>query len=437
MATSLGQLLDTLTVTTYSTGDGPTARADAATALGHLGRALHRLAIDGVSDNPEDGHEQQLTALATACTELAARAPVTEARLGQLAAVTADLLGTQRTQFTIAGRWAAAVEITDAVTPLSEVVGRGLPAGGAGGWLANVQHSAVLVEQAAARHPPTRGGGALLDHPVPTGATTRAFEPAVAVPEAIAQLVQATDRPTEPPSIAEVLAFTVAAQTLSAAAARLNPAQAGRPTAGASASAGIDAAGAWQAVRAALRPFGDGSRRMHAQAPATVQAAGRLHTALSRDTPDPAAWSAALRAAVAAAVQHLPTLAIQLDRTVQTWGRTGGLLAYAVDLPAREDRVIQHLRGHRPGGLVRADALDLRPVATAVRNAGLLSTAVAARAVDPSARPAPDFPRRAWAAHRDLLDQPNADVALRRATQQVQAHLGAQPSRPVGPRRTR
>jgi hypothetical protein len=435
MATSLGQLLDTLADTARTTGDSPTARADAATAIGHLGRALHRLALDGVSDTPEDGRERQLTALATAGTELAARAPITDARLSQLAAAAADLAGTQRELFTVAGRWAAAVEITDVLAPLTEVVGRGLPAGGAGGWLKNVQHSAVLIEHAAARHPPSRAGAALLDHPVPTGLTSHVFEPAVVIPEAVAQLVQVAGRPAESPSIAEVLAFTVAAQTLSAAAGRLNPGQPREPPG--AASAGTDAADGWQAVRVALRPFGDGSRRMHAHAPATVQAAGRLHTVLSRDTPDPAAWSPPLRAAVAAAAQHLPALAAQLDRTVASWGRTGALLAYAADLPPREDRVTQHLRGHRPGGLVRADALDLRPVATAVRAAGLLSTAVAARAVDPRRPPAVAFPRRAWAAHRDLLDQPDTSAALRRATQQAQANLAAAPSRPTGLRRSR
>ena len=49
MATSLGQLLDALVDSARAVDDGPAARADAATALGHVGRAMARLRRDGVS----------------------------------------------------------------------------------------------------------------------------------------------------------------------------------------------------------------------------------------------------------------------------------------------------------------------------------------------------------------------------------------------------
>ncbi|WP_233488950.1 hypothetical protein [Blastococcus sp. TF02-09] len=49
MATSLGQLLDALVDGAHSVDDGPAVRADAATALGHFGRALAHLRRDGVS----------------------------------------------------------------------------------------------------------------------------------------------------------------------------------------------------------------------------------------------------------------------------------------------------------------------------------------------------------------------------------------------------
>lgn len=78
MATSLGQLLDALADHARALDDSPAVRADAATALGHGGRALARLRRDGVSPIAGDQREQRVAALATACTELAARAPATE-----------------------------------------------------------------------------------------------------------------------------------------------------------------------------------------------------------------------------------------------------------------------------------------------------------------------------------------------------------------------
>ena len=86
MATSLGQLLDALADNSRAFDDSPAVRADAATALGHVGRALTQLRRDGVSPMTGDQREQRVAALATACTELSARAPATEATLARLAA---------------------------------------------------------------------------------------------------------------------------------------------------------------------------------------------------------------------------------------------------------------------------------------------------------------------------------------------------------------
>lgn len=419
MATSLGQLLDTLAATARTTPGDPASRADAGIALGHLGRALHLLRVDGVSAAVADAREQQVAALAAACVELGARAPTTEARFAQLAAAAADTVGILREQFTVASRWATATALAETATPLGDVIAAGLSAGPAAELLIEIQAQAVLVQQTAALTPPNRADAALLDRPVPGWSTTGAFDPAAAVPDAVAVLVQATAQPPEPVSIAEVLAYTLAAQTLSSAAAHLHPA--GRPEPG----AGQAAADAWRAVRVVLRPFHDGSRHRHPHAPAAVQAAGRLHTTLSRDIPEPAAWSQALRSAVAAGAQHLPTLAAHLDRIVRSSAETGALLAYAVDLPPREDRVSEHLRGHRRGGLIRADALDLGPVTGALHNAGLLSAAVAARAADPGVRAASDFPRRAWAAHQVLLQHPQTPAALDAAEHQTYLRMQA------------
>jgi hypothetical protein len=301
MATSLGQLLDALADHARACDDGPAVRADAATALGHVGRALAQLRRDGVSPLAGDQREQRVAALATACTELAVRAPATEGTLSRLAAAAADTLAVLHPDTTVASRWAAATAVAETVTPLVGVIGEHLPPEPAAEWLAEVGHQAVLVQQAAALQPPTRDDAVVLDRPVPGPAA----DPALVVPDAVGVLLRATARASDPPSVAEVLAYTLAAQTLSSTAERLGPA-------GASAAERPRAADAWRAVRVALRPYDDGSRHPHEHTPAGVTAAGRLHAVLSAVEPDPATWTASLRASVAAGAQHLPGLASQL-----------------------------------------------------------------------------------------------------------------------------
>lgn len=430
MATSLGQLLDALADSAHSVDDGPAVRADAATALGHVGRALAHLRRDGVSPIAGDQREQRVGALATACTELAARAPATESTLTRIAAAAADTVGVLHAQTTVASRWAAATTVAETVTPLAEVIARGLPAGPAAEWLAEARHQAVLVQQTAALQPPTRTDAAILDRPVPGPAADRSVDPATVVPDAVGVLLRATARGSDPPSVAEVSAYTIAAQTLSSAAQRLGPASG-------SVAGPSSASDAWGAVRVALRPYEDGSRRPHAHAPSGVTAAGQLHAVLSEAGSDPATWTASLRESVAAGAQHLPTFANQLlYRTVRHWADTGTLIGYARDMPPRDERVAAYLRGYQPGGLVRADAVDLQPVAGALHNARLLSLAVADRAADSGVRATAGFPQRAWAANRALLDDPQTPVALSEARQQAHQQLQATRARP-GPSRGR
>ncbi|MCF6745974.1 hypothetical protein E9529_17160 [Blastococcus sp. KM273128] len=430
MATSLGQLLDALADTARTTDDSAAARADAGTALGQLGRALTHLRHDGVSPFAGDRREQQVADLAAACTELGVRAPATESALTRLAAAAADTVGVLYDHTTVTSRWAVATAVAETVTPLAEVVAHRLPAGPATQWHTEVERQAALVQQTAALQPPTRADVAILDRPVPGPAVNASVDPARVVPDAIGVLLQATARANDPPSVTEVLAYTIAAQTLSSAAARLGSTDA--PPAGQT-----TAADAWRAVRTALRPYDDGSRRFHQHTPSGVTAAGRLH-AILRSEPDPATWTASLRASVTSAAQHLPTLATQLHyRTVRSWADNGSLIAYARDVPPRDERVAAYLRGYQPGGLVRVNATDLQPVAGALHNARLLSLAVADRAAGPDARTTAGFPRRAWAANRALLDDPQTPVALGVAIQQAHQQLQAARAQRPGPSRGR
>src|SRR3954453_22378287 len=135
MATSLGQLLDALADHARALDDSPAARADAATALGHVGRALAQLRRDGVSPIAADHREQHVAALATACTELAARAPATEGTLSRLAAAAADTLAVLHPDTTVVSRWAAATAVAETVTSLADVLADHLPPGPASQWL--------------------------------------------------------------------------------------------------------------------------------------------------------------------------------------------------------------------------------------------------------------------------------------------------------------
>ncbi|RBY91262.1 hypothetical protein [Blastococcus sp. TF02A-30] len=432
MATSLGQLLDALADTARTTDDSAAARADAGTALGHLGRALAHLRRDGVSPFAGDRREQQVAALAVACTELGVRAPATESALARLAAAAADTVGVLYDHTSVTSRWAVATAVAETVTPLAEVVAHRLPAGPATQWHAEVERQAALVQQTAALQPPTRADVAVLDRPVSGPAVTASADPARVVSDAIGVLLQATARANDPPSVTEVLAYTIAAQTLSSAAERLGSTDATPP------AGQTTAADAWRAVRASLRPYDDGSRHFHQHAPPGVTAAGRLHAALRSAEPDPATWTASLRASVTSAAQHLPALATQLlYRTVRSWADTGSLIAYARDVPPRDERVAAYLRGYQPGGLVRVNATDLQPVAGALHNARLLSLAVADRAAGPDARTTAGFPRRAWAANRALLDDPQTPVALGVAIQQAHQQLQAARAQRPGPSRGR
>ena len=71
-----------------------------------------------------DHREQQVAALAVACSELAARAPATESTLAQLAAAAADSLAVLHGHTTVATRWAAATAVAETVTAPSAATSR-------------------------------------------------------------------------------------------------------------------------------------------------------------------------------------------------------------------------------------------------------------------------------------------------------------------------
>jgi hypothetical protein len=144
---------------------------------------------------------------------------------------------------------------------------------------------------------------------------------------------------------------------------------------------------AWRAVRDTLGPFDDGTRR-HPQ-PATIPLwAARLHRSLTAD-------------GVRVVADQLPSIAASLETAAHHWARHGALLVPASELPFREERVEQILRGR----VTRADELDLVPTITAIRAASamcvypritnpLASVQLAATAHTIAARPTAPQPAR-------------------------------------------
>jgi hypothetical protein len=436
MSTSLGDLLDSLIDTARRhAGEADNlsvravVRADAGTALGHVGRALAQLREDGISRSVGDHRERQVSDLARSCRELAAAAPVTDARMTSLAAAAADTVVVLRRQTSIEQRWAAATAFVDAVGPLCDLIAPNAPAGPITERLANTRRYTLHAEQTAALQPPSRGDATVLDWPIPSTTAAPRVNAATFVRESMAALSFATRSNTETLSVAEVLAVTFAAQSLSEAA---QSPRRGTDTQRYS-HAEVTTSDAWRAVRTALAPFTDGSRRVHSDVPTVVLASLSLHGALHRVDRSLIAGNGPDNDSIAEAVQHLPAIADDLHRRAATWAAMGGLLAYACDLPPREHHVAQRLAGHQPPGVIRADAVDLRHITDALHHVRTLSTDLAGRSLRPDTT---TFPKRTAAAHRAVLEQRLTPAAISEAKQAAYRHLHAMRQHPA-PRRGR
>jgi hypothetical protein len=409
MSTSPADLLEALEHAATQLPEHPGSRADAGAALGHLGRALTHLKVDGISTEVGDDRERHVATTGMLCTGLAARAPIIEGRLAALAGAAADTIAVLRHETTIPARWAITVEIIDAVATVADVIERGSGATPAAAWIEEIQSQTLWVQREAARHPPSYRGSIVLDRALPETGNLQSLDAATAITAATAALVHATRTTAQALPIAAVLAVSAACQTLSTTAHQLHVAPndfatnnsapgglvaaglyaSGRAAAGSGAFAG--AAQAWQAIRASLRPFHDASTRplgtLARMPPATVQsavpgspitAARRLHELLVQVAHDPTGPNSATVDAIVSATQHLPLIARAIKQHVTSWHENASVMSFACDLPLRETRLSHHVAGHRFDGMIHADRFDLAPVTAAARNADLLSTALAA-----------------------------------------------------------
>ncbi|HEX8081461.1 MAG TPA: hypothetical protein VF557_14715 [Jatrophihabitans sp.] len=358
MATSIHDLLDTANLHAAKTDPTPAGLADAASAIGHLGRALRLLVNDGLSQDVGGYRERFVSELANACAAAAGDAAFSGAPLSLLCGAAADLVGILRPEWSHAGRWAAALAVTETARQVAAVLSAGEQPT-MGPQLAYLRRATVLVERTGAIEPPTARQAWLLDRPLPSPVAAHEATPDT-IGDAMVALAHHS-RPGTNLSVAEVLAVCIAAET----ACRHTPVSADSGPALAEA-----AADAWRQVRVALRPINDGSRQRHDTRPVVVAAAIRLHDSVVTGRAD-ASSSDDLGplSGLRTATQLLPAIAEQLRQQVQQWPATRQLCAYAADLPSREDRVAQQLAGHRPEGLIHVDIGDLTPVLHALHTA--------------------------------------------------------------------
>jgi hypothetical protein len=210
VATSIQDLLDTATIHATTTDPSPAVLADAATAVGHLGRALRLLVNDGLSYDVGGYRERFVAELATACAAVAGDRAVSGERLSLLCGAAADLVGILRPEWDHAARWAAALAVAETTRHVAAILGDGEEPV-ARSQLAYLRRTTALVERTGAIEPPTARQAWLLDRPLPSPVaahdTTR--DP---IGEAMVALAHHT-RPRTNLSVAEVLAVCIAAET--------------------------------------------------------------------------------------------------------------------------------------------------------------------------------------------------------------------------------
>ena len=419
MSTSAGDLLDTVAeIARRPAGcrqSTPTA-AGAARAMGHLSRALGELRLGGIAPTVGNEREQLVSELAATCSAVAQRAPLGQTELCSIAAAAADALALAGLRTTVAGRWAMTTEVIDTVTVLSDIVADTAVGPEITERCAAIGGIAVRLQREAALNPPAAQHFEALDRPIPRPGTALLSDGAAVVRESTAQLLYASEQRDTRLTVAQVLVRAIAAEALTHAVEsrhQLGPRRDGH----------AGAAESWRAFRAALAPFDDGSRRPQRVAEPGTSAAVQLHAALHR-AGDRSGWDTHLCNAADAAVQLLPTLARQLERTLHRWTREGSLVAYACDLPYQDGRAHAFLAGRTPAGLIRVLLVeDLKPAVAALRRTGLLTAAMAARASE-NASANDRFPRRLADSHRATLAQMSAvelGAAQRRAFEQLNA----------------
>jgi hypothetical protein len=130
------------------------------------------------------------------------------------------------------------------------------------------------------------------------------------------------------------------------------------------------AANGWRSVQRLLRPLNDGTRRHQSDTSPVVGYAIDLHRALPRPGITP---SSDMVHAAGRSLDHVPTISRHLIAALRRASDLPTLLGFACDLASGPWHPSQYLAGHRPGGLIAAGPLELRPITIAITDAAALT----------------------------------------------------------------
>lgn len=379
MPTSIRELIHALqSEARYAAGTERQA-TDAAGALAELGRALHRLAQDGLELEVNGRRETIARDLADACQQNAATVAVNrDGRLTGLAGGVADVVALLREETGRDERWAITVEVASAARVLTTYAAEGDGRRTADLAWTHLTARALIVQ--ALKDTPAVQSGAVLDRPVPRTVLPPDITPAGAALESLTVISDRLRRSSADlsrrPTLLEVFAVTRAAESTARYATTAAAALAGQPTPDARPAAAI-----WYEVRDRLRPFA-GAAPLHLEDRDLGLWAQRAHTELRREfgsadapqlfAPDGGMKGDAVRHLQAMA-NEIPAIAEHIATAVQKLADHGELHALANRLPFREQRLDQFLH-HRA---VVADRFDIVTVMDRLGDAAKLGAEVA------------------------------------------------------------
>jgi hypothetical protein len=393
MATSIRDLVYALEgEAPYEAGTNRQSR-DAAGALSELGRALRRLATDGLELEVQGRRENIVRDLAESCAQNAATIELDRSgRLTGLAGGLADVVGVLGQETGRDQRWAIAVEVASAARVLTTYAAEGDGRRTADLAWTHLTARALIVQ--ALQDTPSVHSRAILDQAVPRMMLPPDLPAARAALESLTVISDRLRRSAAElgrrPTLLEVFAVTRAAESTTRYATTTAAVLAGAPLPDARPAAAI-----WYEVRDRLQPF-TSAAPLHLENRDLGLWAQRAHSELRREfgsaeqprlTRDGGAGQKieALRH-LQSMVNEIPAIADHLAIAVQQLADHGDLHALATRLPFREQRLDQFIARRA----VIADRFDVVSIMDRLGDAAKLAAELATtldRAGGPVDRP--------------------------------------------------
>lgn len=387
MATSIRDLVRTLEDEASSSTGTARQAADAAGALDGLGRALRRLADDGLELRVNGAREDIAKDLAASCADVAAASVLDpNGRLTGLAGAIGDFVGRLRDETGRDHRWAIATELANTVRVISTYAAEGDNRRTT--ELAWIHLTARALVARSIHDAPTAQGQAILDRAVPSGLIPADVAPARAAMESLTaisdRLRRVAAKQARPATLLEVFAVSRAAEASARYAAVVTAALADRPAAEA-----LPASAIWYEVRNQLRPLCTVAptrledRDLGVWAQRTREGLVRQFGPLNefRSVANPSLTANAMLQ-LQTMINEVPVVADNLAESITQLADRGDLHALASNLNFREDRLEQFLARQA----VVADRLDLEPVTRRLGDAADLAGSLAMQ-LDRAPRP--------------------------------------------------